>query len=157
MSKMIKTIKQFFEDKLARDSENLDATSSIVSKTDLICATLMIEVMNSDHQLDERENEEFLRVLQEQYQISEEDLAEISKLAKEEAQQATSLYEFTSLINAEYEYEQKVMLIENMWRIAFSDEKLDRYEDHLIRKVSDLIYVSHSDFIRTKLKVKNAT
>ncbi|MBT6058210.1 MAG: TerB family tellurite resistance protein [Gammaproteobacteria bacterium] len=155
MNKMIKTIKQFFENKLANDKDEPAAPSAAIGKTDLICAALMIEVMNSDHQLDERENEEFLRVLQQQYQISEEDLHEISELAKEEAHQATSLYEFTSLINADYEYEQKVGLIENMWRIAFSDEKLDRYEDHLIRKVSELIYVSHSDFIRTKLKVKN--
>jgi uncharacterized tellurite resistance protein B-like protein len=43
-----------------------------------------------------------------------------------------------------------------MWRIAFSDKRLDKYEDHLIRKVSELIYVSHSDFIKTKLKVRIA-
>ena len=64
------------------------------------------------------------------------------------------LYEFTKLINDSYDYEQKVELIENMWRIAFSDKRLDKYEDHLIRKVSELIYVSHSDFIKTKLKVR---
>jgi uncharacterized tellurite resistance protein B-like protein len=58
------------------------------------------------------------------------------------------------LINDSYDYEQKIELIENMWRIAFSDKRLDKYEDHLIRKVSELIYVSHSDFIKTKLKIR---
>ncbi|MDD9894524.1 MAG: TerB family tellurite resistance protein, partial [Gammaproteobacteria bacterium] len=43
----------------------------------------------------------------------------------------------------------------NMWRVAFSDERLDKYEEHLIRKIADLIYVSHSDFIKSKLKVRN--
>ena len=74
--------------------------------------------------------------------------------AEAQASQATSLYEFTRLINDEYDYDEKLRLIENMWRIAFSDDELDKYEEHLIRKVSELIYVSHSDFIRLKLKVR---
>ena len=86
--------------------------------------------------------------------MSEEELGELVKLAESEANQATSLYEFTRLINDEYDYEEKVGLIENMWKIAFSDEQLDKYEEHLIRKISDLIYVSHSDFIKTKLNVR---
>ena len=86
--------------------------------------------------------------------MSEEELGELVKLAESEANQATSLYEFTRLINDEYDYKEKVELIENMWKIAFSDEQLDKYEEHLIRKISDLIYVSHSDFIKTKLNVR---
>ena len=78
------------------------------------------------------------------------------ELAQTQAKEATSLYEFTRLINDDYDYKQKVELIENMWRIAFSDNNLDKYEDHLIRKISDLIYVSHSDFIKAKLKVRDA-
>lgn len=152
---MIKSIKTFFENKLAKSDET-EENSSMLSRVDLTCAALLIEVMNSDHELDEREQQEFIAVLQESYDIAETDLAELTQLAKDEAHGATSLYEFTRLINDSYDYEQKVSLIENMWRIAFSDERLDKYEDHLIRKVSDLIYVSHSDFIKTKLKVKNA-
>ena len=127
-----------------------------MSRVDLTCAALLVEVMNSDHELDEREHQEFMAVLQQSYNIAESDLEELTQLAKDEAFEATSLYEFTKLINDSYDYEQKVGLIENMWRIAFSDKRLDKYEDHLIRKVSELIYVSHSDFIKTKLKVRIA-
>jgi uncharacterized tellurite resistance protein B-like protein len=152
---MISTIRHFIDSKLSNKTADSDSSEGMINKIDLICAALMIEVMDSDHQLDDREHEEFLRVLQEQYKVSEEDLHDISALAQEEARQATSLYEFTRLINDEYDYQQKVSLIENMWRIAFSDEKLDKYEDHLIRKVSELIYVKHSDFIRSKLNVRD--
>ena len=96
------------------------------------------------------------QVLKHSYQVADEDLEELTKLAKEEVHDATSLYEFTRLINDNYDNEQKIALIKNMWRIAFADEKLDKYEDHLIRKISELIYVSHSDFIKTKLQVRNA-
>lgn len=152
---MIASIKSFFEGKLTKKEEE-EAPSSAVSRIDLASAALLVEVMNSDHELDEREHKEFMAVLQQSYNIAESDLEELTKLAKDEAFEATSLYEFTKLINDSYDYEQKVELIENMWRIAFSDKRLDKYEDHLIRKVSELIYVSHSDFIKTKLKVRIA-
>ena len=152
---MIESIKSFFEDKLTKKEEE-EAPTSAMSRVDLTCAALLVEVMNSDHELDEREHQEFMAVLQQSYNIAESDLEELTQLAKDEAFEATSLYEFTKLINDSYDYEQKVGLIENMWRIAFSDKRLDKYEDHLIRKVSELIYVSHSDFIKTKLKVRIA-
>ena len=150
---MIESIKSFFEKNLTKKEEE-EAPSSAMSRVDLTCAALLVEVMNSDHELDEREHQEFMAVLQQSYNIAESDLEELIQLAKDEAFEATSLYEFTKLINDNYDYEQKVELIENMWRIAFSDKRLDKYEDHLIRKESELIYVSHSDFIKTKLKIR---
>ncbi len=152
---MIEAIRNFFEKKLAK-GEGEEAEGAALTKLDLCSAALMIEVMNSDHELDEREHLEFMKVLRQNYDVAEDDLSELVELAKSEAREATSLYQFTRLINDNYDREQKIALIENMWRIAFSDEKLDKYEDHLIRKISELIYVSHSDFIKTKLKVRNA-
>ena len=151
---MIESIKSFFDKKLSKTQTEEQQTPTL-SKIDLTCAALLIEVMNSDHEMDQREMDEFVKVLKQSFAIEEEDLDELVTLAKEEAKQATSLYEFTRLINDSYDYAQKLALIENMWRIAFSDKKLDRYEDHLIRKITELIYVSHSDFIKTKLKIKN--
>lgn len=150
---MLSTIKSFFENKLSAESSD-DQQSNMIQKFELASAALMIEVMNSDYELDERETAAFIEVLQDSFQISSEEIAEIVELANKEAEQATSLYEFTRLINDSYSYQQKVQLIENMWKIAFSDEKLDKYEDNLIRKISELIYVSHSDFIKTKLQVR---
>jgi len=145
---MLKTIKVFFESKLVPAAAEEPESSNL--KTDLASACLLIEVMKSDHELDDREAAEFIEILQKQLDISDEDLADLVTLAEAEAKQATSLYEFTSLINAGYDYENKLALIENMWRVAYADERLDKYEEHLIRKISDLIYVSHRDFIRTK-------
>ena len=78
-----------------------------------------------------------------------------AELAKQKSDESTSLYEFTREINDKYEYDEKVKLIEDLWRIAYSDGQLDKYEDYVIRKIADLIYVTHSDFIKSKLSVKN--
>ena len=150
---MLNSIKSFFEEKLQQKEDQTD--SPVASQTDLACAALLIEVINSDHELDDRETEAFLEVLQGSLDIPEDDLNEMVRLAETQAHQATSLYEFTRLINDEYDYNQKLKLVENMWRIAFSDKELDKYEEHLIRKVSELIYVSHSDFIKTKLTARD--
>lgn len=151
---MLKSIKKFFDARLADLQSDGDDDEELVPAADLASAALLIEVMNTDQELDAREAEEFLRVIQSTLDIPSEDIRELKALAEQEARDATSLYEFTRLINDNYNYQQKYQLIENMWRIAFSDEKLDKYEEHLIRRIAELIYVSHSDFIRAKLDVR---
>jgi uncharacterized tellurite resistance protein B-like protein len=76
-------------------------------------------------------------------------------LAHEKAEESTSLYEFTAQVNAQFSVDAKLSLIKNMWRIAFADGEVDRYEDGVIRRVSELIYVSHSDFIRMKIAARD--
>jgi len=85
---------------------------------------------------------------------TERDVEELLALASSESDSATSLYEFTSLINEHCGYAEKTGLIRNMWRIAWADSRLDKYEDYVIRKVCDLIHVSHGDFILAKLAEK---
>jgi uncharacterized tellurite resistance protein B-like protein len=94
--------------------------------------------------------------LKSSFDLSTKELDDIVELAEREAKQAVSLYEFTSLINEGYAYGDKLTLIENMWHLALADQHLDKYEEQLIRKTADLIYVSHSDFIKAKIKVRGA-
>ena len=122
-------------------------------RLELASAALLFEVLKADHDFDEREVASVAEVLR----AGGGDAAEVDellKLARQQSAESTSLYEFTSLINENCDYREKCALIRNMWRIAWADDKLSKYEDHLIRKVCDLIYVSHSDFIRAKLTEK---
>lgn len=150
---MLNSIKSYFEAKLKSNTDSAGEISA--SSSNLASAALLIEVMKSDHELDQRETDEFLDLLQSSLNIPEAELDAMHELAEQQACQATSLFEFTRLINDEYDYDEKLRLIENMWRMAYSDDELDKYEEHLIRKVSELIYVSHSDFIRMKLRVRD--
>ena len=71
-------------------------------------------------------------------------------LAEAERTASTDYFQFTSLINGAYSPEQKIRLIELLWRIAYANESLHRYEEHLVRKVADLLHVPHSAFIAAK-------
>ena len=73
-----------------------------------------------------------------------------SEEAGERADAATCLYEFTRVVNDTASIEQKRELIGLMWRVAMADQTLSQYEEHVIRKVADLLYLPHSDFIRAK-------
>ena len=148
---MLKSIQNIFKRK-----ENESVVDSKKSEQELTYASLLIEVINSDNKFDDRERDKLLEILSSKLDIHKEELDNFTELAQKKSEDSTSLYEFTREINDQYEYEEKVSLITDLWGIAYSDGKLDKYEDYVIRKIADLIYVSHADFIKSKLKVKNA-
>ena len=148
---MLKSIQNIFKRK-----ENETAADSKKSELELTYASLLIEVINSDNKFDDRERDKLLEILSSKLDINKEELDNFTELAQKTSEDSTSLYEFTREINDQYEYEEKVSLITDLWGIAYSDGKLDKYEDYVIRKIADLIYVSHADFIKSKLKVKSA-
>jgi len=151
---VISAIKRFFDQQLSSQTDNNAGNRE--RRLRLASAALLFEVLKTDNHIDERETAAFKEILARDLKLDTEELDEIARLAEEEARQAVSLYEFTSLINESYNYEERVQLIENMWRLALADNHLDKYEEQLIRKTADLIYVSHSDFIRAKLKARDA-
>ena len=147
---MLKSIQNIFRH---RNQEVSD--SSEIYQRELAYASLLVEVIKSDDKFDDRERAKLFDVLSEKLEIRDDELQNFAELAKQKSDESTSLYEFTREINDKYEYDEKVKLIEDLWRIAYSDGRLDKYEDYVIRKVADLIYVTHSDFIKSKLIIKN--
>jgi uncharacterized tellurite resistance protein B-like protein len=151
---MIEAIKRFFDTQLL--SKSNESEQDKVCRLQLASAALMIELLKTDAQIDERETRALREILSTRFALEDARLNEIIALAEEEAKHAVSLYDFTSLVNEQYSYEEKVLLIRNLWQLALADDHLDKYEEHLIRKTADLIYVTHSDFIRMKLQVRAA-
>jgi len=120
------------------------------------CAALLIETALADKVFNVEEIDSMKRTLREVYEIDEKDLDELISESEKKVSESTSLYEYTRLINDLCDYQDKLKLINNLWAIAFADKHLDKYEEFLIRKISDLLYVSHSDFIQQKLSVKES-
>ena len=120
----------------------------------LAVAALMVEVAMADHQFSEAELDHLGETLTRKFELTREELDELINLAKNETNHATSLHQFTQLINQHCSVDEKFKLMKAMWEMAYADGNLDKYEDYLIRKVADLIYVPHSEFIRSKSLVK---
>ena len=142
----------FFK-KIFQNEESEEPT--IDDKTSVkACVALLLETSMADEILDESELMALKNTLQKDFQINEDEIDELIDLAKENVEDSTSLYEFTRDINDNFDAAERVKLIESMWKIAYADGNIDKYEEHIIRKVSNLIYVAHSDFIKAKLSAK---
>ena len=125
-----------------------------ISSLDKACSALLIEVAYADKIFDESEIISLKESLKETYDIDDIIIDELISDAKKTVDESTSLYEYTRVVNDEFDYSDKLELLSRIWKLAFADGNLDKYEDHLIRKISDLIHISHSDFIKIKLDNK---
>lgn len=143
---MLNKVKGFFKQHLSENDDTLDKEHELR----LAAATLCVEVMRADYQVEDAELQSILSSLQRHFELEESEAKELLALAESEADNAASLHPFTSLINAEYSLEEKIDVVEILWRVALADEDKDKYEEHLVRKVSELLYVPHSDFIQAR-------
>ena len=148
---MLETIKTFLD-------KHLGAAGHAVQGDDgralqLAMATLLMEVARADSGITEVERRTVRDLLVKQFALSPELTHEISEAASYEAEQATSLYPMTHLVNAECSAADKVQLIKMLWTVTCADGRVDDHEEHLVRKVADLLHVPHRDFIRAKLQV----
>jgi uncharacterized tellurite resistance protein B-like protein len=146
---MIKNIKTYFETLFNNDSKD----ESLHEKTiELATAVLMIEISLADDHIQEEERNVIKIVLSDHFKLSNEEINELIDLAENEVNHAVSLYEFTRLLNDALSMSDKINIIESLWHVAYADAVLDKYEEYYIRKIADLLYISHSDYIQTKLK-----
>jgi len=148
---MIKRIKDLLSNFSNQEEEIEDEKISLLDKA---CSALLIEVAYADKIFDESEINSLKESLKETYNIDKEIIHELISDAKKTVNESTSLYEYTRVVNDEFDYSDKLELLSRIWKLAFADGNLDKYEDHLIRKISDLIHISHSDFIKIKLDNK---
>jgi uncharacterized tellurite resistance protein B-like protein len=149
---MISTIKNFFEKNIRHSSGGQDAVSEHALQT--ATAALLIEMMRADTEITEEEKSTVTNTIRSKFGLTGEETETLLQLAEKEIWDATGYFQFTSLINKGLTYGEKVKVIEHLWEVAFTDGILDKYEEHMVRKIAGLIHVSHKDFIDAKLRVK---
>ena len=150
---MIKRIKDLLSN-FSNQEENVEDEK--ISSLDKACSALLIEVAYADKIFDESEIISLKESLKETYNLDNKIIDELISDAKKTVDDSTSLYEYTRVVNDEFTYSDKLELLSRIWKLAFADGNLDKYEDYLIRKISDLIHISHSDFIKLKLEIRNS-
>jgi uncharacterized tellurite resistance protein B-like protein len=121
---------------------------------ELILATciLLLEVSKSDDSFDDIEKEKILSILKQNFNLNIQQTNFLFKIADKKNDDMISLYEWTAKINELCSYSDKKKLMKFLWDVAYADGRIDKYEDYTIRKISDLLYVKHSDFIKAKLR-----
>ncbi len=132
-------------------------SDAIIDKRQLIqmaAAVLFVEVMHADHKVDKRERQVVKQALRESFSLPAKEAEKLFQLAEERVKDVTSLHEFTSTLHGRLTNEEKVMLLEQIWRIVLADDEVDKYEEHLVRRIAELLYIKHNDYIRAKLNAE---
>ena len=148
---MIKNLKSYLDNFFQESSdENIPHKNRI----ELATAVLMIEISLADEITGDEEYKTIKKILLEKFDLDETKIDTLISLAEDEVDHTISLHEFAETINNELSAIEKTNIIENLWRVAYADAYIHKYEEYYIRKIADLLHVSHSDYIKTKLKTK---
>jgi len=148
---MLTAIRKFFDQHIAAQPDEPEASAE--RRAQIAAAVLLVEVARSDQNFSDAERQAVLGSVQRKFGLSPAEAQELLALAEAESRDAHDIYQFTSKIDTTFSPERKVGLIEELWRAAYSDSVLHEYEEHLIRRVTDLLHLSHSQFIAAKLRV----
>mgnify|MGYP003702136225 FL=1 len=111
---------------------------------------LLIEVAKSDHVVRDMQVEQLKDVLKREWALDDSDLSDLLNVARDAAEAHASLYEQVALVNRNFSPQQKFNLVRGLWEVAYANGELHHHEELLIRRLADLMYVSHTDFIRSK-------
>ena len=123
-------------------------------KPELAAAALMFEVIWADHQIEESELQVMKQYLSSAFAVDETTIESIVAETKRLHDDSVGLHEFTSALNENITQPEKIEIVKALWRIAAADASVDALEEHMIRRIADLLYVSHKDFIAAKLAAR---
>jgi len=140
-------------------SVNAATETSAADRDDAIrlaTAVLLVDVARSDHIFDADEFDQVLKLIETHFQLSPEQAAALVNAADEEAEDLVSLHEFTQLLHQNLDEQEKSRIVGLLWKVAYADGQLHRYEDSLVLRISDLLHVSRGRVMRLKHDAQTA-
>ncbi|MDP2634246.1 MULTISPECIES: TerB family tellurite resistance protein [unclassified Pseudoalteromonas] len=142
---MFKQIKQLFS------TFNEQPTQMQEHDLKTAVAALLIEVMRADTQQQDDELKTLTFTLKKYFQLTDEEVDELMQSAGKSLDEAIDYFQFSKQINNQCSAQQRIDIVELLWRLAYADGELDPQEEYVIRRVANLLYVTHEDFIAAKL------
>ena len=143
---MIKLLKKIFKKKTAEIDD--------IADVNLACAILLIEVSYSDFNIDNKEINSIIKLFKNELKLSEDKANWLSKESLKIHKDINCLRKYIKLINENYTKTQKKNLINMAWLVARADNVVDKNEEHRIRKLTELLYLDHKDFIKSKINTE---
>jgi uncharacterized tellurite resistance protein B-like protein len=148
---MFETIKKFFNDQM-----NLPETDDHPDPKKIAIATcaLFLEMAHADSEFSDQEKTDIIDILKHQFDLSDEDADIMIRHAEKQRKDNLDLWQFTNLINQNYSRTDKLRVIETLWRIIYIDGKVDKHEEYLIRRLTNLLNLDHQDMISAKFAAR---
>lgn len=146
---MLKNIQEWFKGQWENQSTEIENNN-----IELATAVLFYEVIRADREFTESEELSYREQLIKHFSLSDTELENLCDMTKLKAENSVDYRQFTKVLNDIYSPEQKRSILDSLWSLAYSDHVLSPDEDYTIRKIADLLYIPHSQFIQSKLAVQ---
>ena len=143
---MFDKLKSVFDKKIEEENEQFNTVQIAIS-------TLMIQTAVYDGTFDEQEKSKILELIKKYFNFNEDQKLTLFKIAMKVNDNSNDMQQFTSVLNHNLSEEEKLNIIEMLWKIIISDGHIDDYENALIRKISGLLYISDRDVGQIKKKL----
>jgi uncharacterized tellurite resistance protein B-like protein len=152
---MLKSLKDLFDSLTAGPAAQAPARSEHLLQ--LAAAVLLVEVMRADADIGDAEREAVAAALSAKFALDPDESARLVELAHDTARGATDFFSFTSRINESFSMERKIEMVEHLWRVAYADGVLNAHENHVMRKIGDLLYIPHGAYVAAKKRARDAS
>jgi uncharacterized tellurite resistance protein B-like protein len=146
---MAAAITNFFQKHLAARAGEVDDHFK-ERRARLAAAALLVEVVHADGQIVAAERTALLEGIRKDFNLTDVEAVELLASAEAQAREAVDLHQFTTLINRQFDADEKRDLITALWRAALADEVLHRHEEYLVRKIADLLHVPNTGVLAAK-------
>ena len=153
---MIKRLFVQISESFSTATQTTDGIADREATLRLATAVLMVDIARADHIFEESEFERLLQLVESHFGLTAEQSAELVNAATEKAEDSVSVYEFTKVLHEHLDHDEKSRIVSLLWQVAYADGLLDKYEDSLILKISDLLYVSRGRSMRLKHDAQQA-
>ena len=152
---MIKSIERFYNKRI-KSSGGVTSVEATDQALMLATAALLIEISRADSVITPEETETITNAVRKTFSLTEKETEELIEMAEVQVKEAVSFYQFTHLINKGFSYEKKLHLIDLLWQVVFADSEMEKHEEYFVRKIADLLHVSHRDLISAKHRARDA-
>ncbi len=134
--------------------ENANKSDHHKKQLQIATAAIFIEMAKADGEFSDDERDLIIHSLKKRFNLNEQDIHELIELSKAKLDESISLYEFSKTINEHFTTEDKMVLLKNLWRMIYTDKKLNRYEDHLIKMIGGMLQMGHKKIINAKMLIR---
>ena len=145
---MFDNLKTFFDKKT-------DLTEISFDSEKIAVVALLISTAKYDGNFDESERMEIHNLIKNYFSLSSESTDDLFKAAEKIENEANDLQQFTRSLNKLLNEEEKLKIIEMIWKIVMADGIIDNYEENLVRRLSGLLYLQDKDIGNIKNKLTN--
>lgn len=147
---MFKALRKLFDESGQGNPEHAE-----VAHLETAVACLLHESKRVDLGEDATEHIAAREALMQMFGMDEAESERLLEEGREKARRLSSYFAPVSIIKRDFSLEQRIALVEHLWRIAYADGKLDRDEEHYVRKIAHLLYVPNTQMMLARSRARH--